>query len=289
MLFYFAGITRVNLPWGSNPSIISEISAGIAGALERHMDSISLRQTYPSTTAPPGFKADVLVFSPHPDDAEIGVGGVLAKLKASGATTAIVDLTEGEMSSGGTVEERRRECIEAAKILQLDYRGTLGLPDCSLDDTFICRKALARVIRYLRPEIVFAPYYGQKPGRGRGHNDHIKTGILASHAFNYAHLAKLEPGVEPYQARALFYYFLPPEVIPSIIVPVDDYYDQWIGSIMAHRSQFGDPEKNPEMRVFFESHARQFGRLVSCRFAQAFLSEKPMVVHDPLEQVMRSC
>ncbi len=253
------------------------------------MNPVTLRQTYPSSPLPEGFKADVLVFSPHPDDAEIGAGGVLAKLKDAGAATAIVDLTEGEMSSGGTVEERRVECVSAAKILKLDYRGTMGLPDCGLDDTFEYRKALARVIRQLRPEIIFAPYFGQKPGRGRGHNDHLKAGILASHAFNYAHLAKLEPETKPHQARALFYYFLPSEVTPSIIVPVDDYYEQWIGSIMAHRSQFGDPEKNPEMRVFFEGHARQYGRLVSCRYAHAFLSEKPMVVHNPLEQVMLAC
>jgi bacillithiol biosynthesis deacetylase BshB1 len=253
------------------------------------MNAGELRQTYPAVPVPEGFKADVLVFSPHPDDAEIGTGGVLAKMKAVGAVTAIVDLTEGEMASGGTVEIRREECKEAAKILKLDYRGTLGLPDCGLDDTFEYRQALARAIRILRPEVIFAPYFGQKPGRGRGHNDHIKAGILASHAFNYAHLAKLEPGLPPHQARALFYYFLPSEVTPTFIVPVDDYYQQWIDSIMAHRSQFGDPEKNPEMRVFFESHARQFGRLMSCRYAQAYLSEKPLAVLNPLEQVLSAC
>lgn len=253
------------------------------------MNAGILRQTYPETPVQPGFKADVLVFSPHPDDAEIGTGGVLAKLKDAGAVTAIVDLTEGEMSTGGTVEDRRVECVAAAKVLKLDYRGTLGLPDCGLDDTFEYRKALARVIRILRPDIIFAPFYGQKPGRGRGHNDHIKTGILASHAFNYAHLAKLDTQTEPHQARALFYYFLPSEVTPHIIVPVDDHYEQWIGSIMAHRSQFGDPVKNPEMRVFFEGHARQYGRLSSCKYAQAFLCEKPLIVLNPLEQVMTAC
>ncbi|OGK09788.1 MAG: hypothetical protein A2Y63_05490 [Candidatus Riflebacteria bacterium RBG_13_59_9] len=230
-----------------------------------------------------------MVFSPHPDDAEIGVGGVLAKMKAEGATTAIVDLTEGEMSSGGSLAERREECKRAAAILRLDFRGTLGLPDCELDDTFEYRQALARVICRLRPEIVFAPYYAQTPGRGRGHNDHIKTGILASHAFNYAHLEKLDLGYPPHQAKALFYYFLPREVTPTFIVPVDDYYEQWIESIMAHGTQFGDPAKNPQMRAFFESHARQYGRLVKCQYAQAFLSETPLTVLNPLDTVRGWC
>ena len=248
-----------------------------------------LRQTYPHQPLPDDLTASVLVFSPHPDDAEIGTGGALAKMKASGATTAIVDLTEGEMSSGGTLEERREECKRAAAILKLDFRGTLGLPDCGLDDTMEYRLDLARVICKLRPEIVFAPYYGQSPGRGRGHNDHIKTGLLASHAFNYAHLEKLDLGHPPHQAQALFYYFLPPEVRPTFIVPVDDYYDQWIDSVMAHNTQFGDPEKNPQMRAFFEGIARQHGRLVKCKYAQAFLSETPLSIADPLKLVRDWC
>ena len=248
-----------------------------------------LHQTYPRNPLSEDFTANVLVFSPHPDDAEIGTGGVVAKLKNARATTAIVDLTEGEMSSGGTLEERREECRRAAAILKLDFRGTLGLPDCGLDDTMDYRLALARVICRLRPEIIFAPYYGQSPGRGRGHNDHIKAGLLASHAYNYAHLEKLDLGYPPHQAQALFYYFLPPSVTPTFIVPVDDYYNQWIDSVMAHSTQFGDPEKNPQMRAFFEGIARQYGRLVKCRYAQAFLSETPLSVANPLKLVRDWC
>jgi len=249
----------------------------------------TLQQTHPDRTVDEGFRAEVLVFGPHPDDAEIGTGGVLARLQAAGARTAIVDLTRGEMSSYGYAEERERECQQAAQILQLSFRGTLGLPDCGLDDTYEYRRALAAVICRLRPEIIFAPYYLQAPGRGRGHNDHIKTGLLASHAFNYAHLAKLNLGYPPHQAKALFYYFLPPGVQPTFIVPVDEYYEQWLASILAHRSQFGQPERNPQMRAFFESHARQYGRLASCQYAQAFLSDTPLTVGDPLKLVREWC
>ena len=123
----------------------------------------------------------------------------------------------------------------------------------------------------------------------RDSNDHIKTGLLASHAFNYAHLEKLELGYPPHQAEALFYYFLPPQVTPTFIVPVDDFYDRWIDSVMAHSTQFGDPKKNPQMRAFFESVARQYGRLVRCKYAQAFLSETPLTIQDPLKLVRDWC
>jgi len=78
-------------------------------------------------------KLDVLVFGPHPDDAEIGAGGLLLKLKALGHRTGIVDMTHGDMG-WGTPQERDRECDEAAKILKLDLRMNLDLPDFRVED-----------------------------------------------------------------------------------------------------------------------------------------------------------
>jgi LmbE family N-acetylglucosaminyl deacetylase len=144
-------------------------------------------------------KLDILVFGPHPDDAEIGAGGVLLKMKAQGHTTGICDMTTGDMG-WGTPEERLAECEEAAKVLKLDVRLNLDLGDGRVEDNFETRCKVAEVIRKYRPEIVMAPYYRLPIGRGLGHNDHWKTGIVVSQAFHLEHHLKAPVPGDEYQA-----------------------------------------------------------------------------------------
>ena len=72
---------------------------------------------------------DVLAFSPHPDDADMGCGGLLLKLKRIGYTTGIIDLTEAELSSNGDIDTRKNETLNASKILKLDIRENLKISD----------------------------------------------------------------------------------------------------------------------------------------------------------------
>ena len=235
-------------------------------------------------------KLDVLVFGPHPDDAEIGAGGLLLKLKALGRTTGIIDMTRGEMG-WGTAEERDRECAEAAKILRLDVRESLDLGDNRLEDTFENRCTVAAVIRKYRPEIIFSPYYDIPVGRGLGHNDHFKTGVLVSQAFNLAHLRKAPIPGEPHQAKALFYYYIPPGIRPTFLVDVSPYYDDWIRALMCHKSQFANPDKpkpkGEHMSVvdLVASASRTHGFAIGAKHAQAYLATSPIRVNDPLDLV----
>ena len=235
-------------------------------------------------------KIDALAFGPHPDDAEIGAGGVLLKMKALGHTTGIIDMTRGDMG-WGTPEERDQECLEAARILKLDVRENMDLGDCRIEDTFENRCAVAAIIRKYRPDIIFCPYYDLPIGRGLGHNDHFKTGILVSQAFNLAHLRKAPIPGDPYQVKAIYYYFIPPGLKPTFIVDVRDYFDDWIRALEAHKTQFSNPEK-PKPRghqwsvldlVRAESSVR--GYQMGVQAAQVFLSVAPIRVHDPLELV----
>src|SRR3990172_2963576 len=187
-------------------------------------------------------KLDVLVFGPHPDDAEIGAGGLLLKLKDLGHKTGVVDMTRGDMG-WGSPEERDRECEEAARILKLDVRINLDLGDNKIEDTFENRCRLAGVIRKYRPEIVLAPYYDLPVGRGLGHNDHFKTGILVSQAYNLAHLKKAPVDGDPHQAKAIYYFFIPPGMKPTFTVDVSRYFDDWMAALACHRTQFSNPEK----------------------------------------------
>ena len=227
-------------------------------------------------------KLDVLAIGPHPDDAEIGTGGVLAKLAAQGKRCGIIDLTEGEMGSGGDIETRRQESAAAAEVLGLAVRENLMMPDCGLEDHFENRCQVAQAIRKYRPEVVLGTYYDLPPGRGLGHNDHIKGGLLVAHGANYAHLKKLPIKYDPWHPRAVYYYFLPPDMMPSFVVDVTDYREQWIGSINCHVSQFGRPEQNPQIRDFFESHATRWARWAGGRYAMAFYSPWPLTVDNVL-------
>jgi bacillithiol biosynthesis deacetylase BshB1 len=230
---------------------------------------------------------DILAFGPHPDDAEIGAGGLLLKMKALGYTTGIVDMTRGEMG-WGTPEERDAECAEAARHLRLDVRENLDLGDCRLEDTFENRCRVAAAIRRHRPQIVLAPYYNLPIGRGLGHNDHFKTGVLVSQAFNFSHLRKLPIEGEAHQAKAIFYYFLPPGVAPTFIVDVSDHFEAWSQALAAHTSQFKNPHKPrpasgpANILEWFDVYARRDGFAIGARYAQAFYAAVPLKISDPM-------
>jgi len=235
-------------------------------------------------------KIDLLAFGPHPDDAELGAGGLLLKMKDLGHTTGIIDMTRGDMG-WGTPEERDRECEEAAKILRLDVRHNLDLGDGRVEDTFENRCAVAAVIRKHRPDIVLAPYYDIPPGRGLGHNDHGKTGVIVSHAFNLAHLRKAPIPGDAYQAKAMIYYFIPPGVRPTFMVDISPYVEDWMKALACHRTQFSNSEKpRPKSDMvgvidLVRSSSQVNGFQIGVRHAHAFVSVAPFKIHDPLDLV----
>ena len=237
-------------------------------------------------------KLDILVFGPHPDDAEIGAGGLLLKMKDLGHKTGIIDMTRGDMG-WGTPDERDRESEEAAKILKLDVRENLDLGDNRVEDTFENRCKVAAVLRKYKPDLVFAPYYDLPIGRGLGHNDHFKTGELVSQAFNLAHLRKAPIEGDPYQAKAIFYYFIPPGTKPTMLVDVSPYFDDWMRSLAVHQTQFYNPSKpKPKTETagvieLVEAGARVNGFAIGTKYAQAYLSVGILRIHDPV-QLIRS-
>ena len=229
---------------------------------------------------------DFLVFGPHPDDAEIAAGGMLRKMKALGHRTGIVDMTTGDMG-WGTPEIRLQECADAARILQLDVRENLDLGDCRIEDTFENRCKAASMIRRHRPSIVLAPFYDLPIGRGLGHNDHYKTGQIVANAYNLAHLAKAPAEGEPFQAKAIFFYFIPPGQKATFIVDISEVAKDWLDAIDQHESQFYHPDRprpsnQPHPREAFESYARYWGWQIGVKYGQAYLANTPLKVSDPM-------
>jgi bacillithiol biosynthesis deacetylase BshB1 len=215
-----------------------------------------------------------LTFGPHPDDAEIGTGALLLKMKSRGYRTGMVILTEGEMGSG-TPEIRREETRRAARDLKLDVFEVLDLGDTRLEDSSANRIAVASMVRKHRPEIVLAPYYGIEPGRGRGHSDHITCGHLVTHGVNFAHLEKFPAEGKAHAVKKILYYFLPPFMKPTFIVPVDEEFPQAIQALANHKSQFDRQDRPTFFPARLEASAGYLGAQIGARFGQGFYVQDP--------------
>jgi N-acetylglucosamine malate deacetylase 1 len=229
-----------------------------------------------------GMTVDILAFGAHPDDAEIGCGGLLLKLKDRGYRTGMVHLTVGEMGSRGTPAIRRQELMAAAKMLGLDYIEALDFQDCRIVDDVESRLKIASIVRQQRPTIVLAPYWDGPPGRGVGHTDHLTTGYLVSHGVNFAHLRALPLEGEPHSVANIFYFLFPRETPPSFVVDISDYIEPWIEVLKCHHSQFYNPET--ERYDFVDTLvavARARGISIGARYAQGFIATEPLKVDDP--------
>jgi bacillithiol biosynthesis deacetylase BshB1 len=228
---------------------------------------------------------DCLAVGAHPDDVEVGAGGVLVKLRELGYQCGLVVLTQGEMGTGGTPELRSAEIEQAAAIMGAKVLAQLDFGDTRLVDTPAHREALAALYRKHRPRMVLAPYFQGGHGKRASHPDHLAAGQLAMNAVPYAALKKLAIPGAPYQVPALFHYFLPPEVMPTFVVNITDQYDTWMAALKAHASQFQNPDKPRDYLWSLETMARHYGNLIGVAYGQGFVAAEPIHLHDPMTLV----
>ncbi len=181
---------------------------------------------------------DVLAVGPHPDDAELGVGGTLHKIATRGFAAAILDLTEGETASRGTTEERRTEAQNAAHCLGLAARVQAGLPDGGVMNTPEQRRTVLMQIRALRPRMLLAP---SGPER---HPDHTAAHGLVRDANFFAGVGGIDTGQEPYRAPTVYFYFpyYQPVRKPALVVDISEHLEAKLAALRAYVSQFHNPE-----------------------------------------------
>lgn len=175
---------------------------------------------------------DILVFGAHADDAEIGMGGTIAKHVQAGYRVGVCDLTEAEMSSNGTVELRKQEAAHASAVLGLSARTNLGLPDRGLEPTRVHIERIVAVIRRLKPRIVFAPYWVDR------HPDHVACSRLIEEAVFNAKLRRYMPELPAVQVDQLIYYYINDVDQVSLVIDVSDQYKTKRDALSAYRSQF---------------------------------------------------
>ncbi|MGQ0766029.1 MAG: bacillithiol biosynthesis deacetylase BshB1 [Gemmatimonadota bacterium] len=228
---------------------------------------------------------DVLAIAPHPDDAELICGGTLARCAAQGYRTGILDLTAGEMASRGTPQLRAEEAVEAARILAVTVRETLGLPDSGLTNTPDTRREVALVLRRLRPKIVLAP----APAPFGRHPDHRITAELVRDAVFAAGLTKLDSTTEPHRPRHVLHAitFREDYLKPSFVVDITDSMDVKLAAVAAYRSQFaavtqaGEVYPNGEPLADIIRHqSAHYGSLIRVRYGEPFFLTEAIPIDD---------
>jgi bacillithiol biosynthesis deacetylase BshB1 len=228
---------------------------------------------------------DLISIGAHPDDVEVGTGGVLIALNNKGYKTGIIYLTKGEMGTGGSAEIRAEEAQRAADLMGSDLLETFDWGDCRLFDAYERRIELAVLIRKYRPKIVLAPYPRVGHGKRQSHPDHVAAGQIAINAAYYATFKKLPIEGEPHRVRRVFHYFLPPGVTPNFVVDISEHFDKWIEALKCHKSQFLNPAKSRDYIWSLETMARSFGMQAGCKYGQGFYNVEPIRIVDLFDLV----
>ncbi|MXQ52572.1 bacillithiol biosynthesis deacetylase BshB1 [Shimazuella alba] len=224
-------------------------------------------------------KIDILAFGAHPDDVELGAGGILAKHARAGFKTAICDLTYAELSSNGTVENRQIEAERAGEALGLTSRYCLGFPDRGLIGTKEQLLMITQIIRQLKPKIIFSPYFKDR------HPDHVACNQLVKEAVFDAGIQKIiTPGNEEiHRVSKVFHYFINDLADADVIVDIGSVYQQKIAAFKAYKSQFGQQENNaitplnkPNFFGMIEGRDRLWGQQIGVTYGEALVSARPI-------------
>ncbi len=254
---------------------------------------------------------DILAIAAHRDDVEQTCGGTLLKAAQRGQRTGILDLTQGEMGTRGTAEDRAREAADAARILGASWRRALDIPDGRVENTWENRLKVASTIRETRPRVVILPYW-----KGR-HPDHYTCSVLGYEACFLAGLSTLALGSQPqalsqsnssvgtssqkpeslapHRPFKIIYATLYYDVRPTFVVDISSQFEQKFASILAYKSQFSDQEAGKdlfpahnEIRARVDAMARYYGMLGGATYAEPFLQKEIGLVEDLLAIPVKS-
>ena len=222
---------------------------------------------------------DLLAIGPHPDDIEIGIGGIVAKHVALGFRVGLCDLTAGEMGSNGTVDERLAEAEAARVVLGAAWRMNLRLPDRAIGSDLDHTRTVASVIRRARPRVVAIPYWSDR------HPDHVAASRLLTDAVFSAGLRRYQADGEAWKPESVCYYFINDAATPSFVVDVSDHYETKRRALACHVTQFQPSQPDAivtrltsmRFRQLIESRDSQFGAVAGVAFAEGIVVKDPLV------------
>ena len=216
---------------------------------------------------------DILTVAPHPDDAEISVGGTLIACRRQGPKVGVLDLTNGEPTPYGSPEIRAKETAAATQVLELDWRHNLGLPNRTLEHTLEARRAVATIFRLTRPRIILAPYWEDS------HPDHVAATALIEAARFWSKLSRTDMPGESFHPPKIFYYFsihLRVHPQPAFVFDISDAIEQKMDSIRCYESQFltGRSQEFPSPLDDIRDRARYWGWSIACKYGEPLASRE---------------
>lgn len=232
-------------------------------------------------------KLDILVIAVHPDDAELGCAGTILKHIAEGKKVGVVDLTQGELGTRGTVETRYAEAAEASKILGLSVRENLKLRDGFFKNDEEHQLKVISAIRKYQPEVIIANAMEDR------HPDHGRASDLVNDSVFLAGLRMIEThlnGVlqEPHRPNLLLHFIQDYYIKPDIVIDVTPYWDQKLQAVQAYKTQFFNPSytndepqtyiSKPEFIQIIEGRAREFGKSIQADFGEGFTCRRVLGV-----------
>jgi bacillithiol biosynthesis deacetylase BshB1 len=226
---------------------------------------------------------DVLCIGAHPDDVEVGIGGLVRNMTLAEYRVGILDLTRGEMASRGSIEDRAAESAEAARILGVTRRENAGLPDGALANTRETQGTLVPILRFFRAKVLIVPHNDDR------HPDHSVAHDLVRDANYFAGLAKIEGGT-PHRASTLYYYRVYRDpAIPDMVVDVTQTFETKLEALRAYRTQFFNPGYEGEATYvsseeFWESirsRALYWGSRIGTTYGEPLYTREPIRVALP--------
>lgn len=231
-------------------------------------------------------KLDILAIGVHPDDVELGCSGTLLNEISKGKKAGIVDLTQGELGSRGTIDTRYQEAAAAAMILGVQVRENLKMADGFFQNNEENQRKLIVAIRKYQPEIVFANSLDDR------HPDHGRAGKLIADACFLSGLRKVETFDEQGQAqdcwrpKYVFHYIQDRYHEPDFVIDITDVFEKRMESIKAYTTQFYNPENEsdgpqtyistPDFLDAVIGRARMIGKKIGVKYGEGFLAEKTL-------------
>lgn len=231
---------------------------------------------------------DILAFGAHPDDVELGCGGTIALSVSQGKSAGIIDLTQGEMGTRGSVELRKEEAEKSKAILKVNIRENLAFRDGFFINDEVHQRAVIQKIRAYRPEIVFCNAIHDR------HVDHGKGNKLVNDACFLSGLSKVKTqsesgkNQEAWRPKLVLEYIQWNEIEPDIVLDISGFLETKLNAVKTYLSQFYDPnavEKSTPITSlnFLESvryRAQNLGRLIGTEAGEGFTSRQPLSVNN---------
>lgn len=232
-------------------------------------------------------KLDILVLAAHPDDAELGCGGTIAKHVAIGHKVGIIDFTRGELGTRGSVPERDQEAKDASKILGISLRENLNFRDGFFQNDEAHQREVIRVIRKYKPEIVIAnAVYDRHPDHGKG------SGLSFDSCF-YAGLTKIETTdgsvkQEAWRPKQLYHFIQSQFIVPDFVVDVSEYWNVKMNAVRAFKSQFYSTDSNepetfissPGFMKLLEARGQELGFSIGGTYGEGFTVRRTIGVNS---------